>query len=344
MSAPRRLALAGAAIVWALAAPAAAQSSFSPYCGVTGNATAPATILYDPFSAGGLSQATIPLVLQRGRSTGTGRTSEVSLVLVAPTGTPPLTITYQGFNVLYPEGSTAGRPRALTSQDAGAGAAGEIRYEFGSQNASDLSTPLNLRVSVPPGTDLSAGTPLYLDIVYICSGVLGQADVSVPQRQSQAIRLDINVVSALQAYYAGSTLDFGEVGDVTTQDVLANPARYTTSSLNSLRVRSSGPYEVTVRSQNNFRLTFPGGNTGSAAQTIGYSVRFLGRDVASNSAFGTRACARAGLGGVAGVLPIQAQLTEGGAGKTPSASYADTITITFTPIVLASAAQQCAGL
>ncbi len=336
------LAVAGIATGWGL--PASAQSSYNPFCGVTGIATAPASILYDPFSPGGLSQATVPLILQRNRGILTGRTDEVSLVLTAPAGTPPLTITYQGSNVLYPEGGTAGRPRALTSRDGGFGAAGEIRYQFGGLFASDQSAPLNLRVSVPPGADLSPGMPIYLDIVYLCSGDGGQLDVPIPQRQSQAIRLDVNVVSALQAYYAGSTLDFGEVGDVSTQDVLANPERYTTPSLNSLRVRSSGPYEVRVRSQNDFRLTFPGGNTGNTAQTIRYSVRFLGQDIASNSAFGTRTCARAGIGGAAGVLPIRAKLTEGGAGKTPSSSYADTITITFTPIIMASAAQQCAGL
>ena len=328
----------------AWATPAAAQSNLSASCGVTGVATAPATILYDPFSPSGLSQVTVPLVLQRTRNILLGRTTEVSLVLTAPSGSPPLTITYLGQNVLYPEGATAGRPRALASRDGGSGAAGEIRYQFGGLLASDLSSPLNLRVSVPPGTDLSPGTPIYLDIVYICSGELGLASVSIPQRQTQAIRLDINVVSALQAYYAGATLDFGEVGDVSTAEVLANPDRYTTSTLNSLRVRSSGPYEVRVRSQNDFRLTFPGGNTGNAAQTIRYSVRFLGQDIASNTAFGARTCARAGVGGAAGVLPIRAKLAEGGAGKTPSPNYADTVTVTFTPIILASAAQQCAGL
>lgn len=328
--------------VWAI--PVAAQSGYNPFCGVTGIATAPASILYDPFSPGGMSQATIPLILQRNRGILTGRTSEVSLVLVAPAGTPPLTITYLGQNVLYPEGGTAGRPRALNATDGGLGAAGEIRYRFGGLFASDLSAPLNLRVSVPPGSDLSPGTPISLDIAYICSGDGGMLNVPVPTRQPAAIRLDINVVSALQAHYAGSTLDFGEIGDVTSADVQANPDRYSTSALNSLRVRSSGPYEVRMRSQNDFRLTFPGGNLGNAAQTIRYSVRFLGQDVASNSAFGARTCARAGVGGAAGVLPIRARLTEGGAGKTPSPSYADTITISFTPILLASGAQQCAGL
>lgn len=323
---------------------AAAQTQFSPVCGVTGYATAPASITYDPFAPGGLSQATIPLVLQRTRNLFLGRTDEVSLVLVAPAGTPPLQVTYQGQNVLYQEGTTAGRPRALDSRDNGAGAAGEIRYEFGNLFATDLSSPLNLRVSVPQGTDLSPGQSIYLDILYICSGDGGMLSVPSAVRESRAIRLDVNTVSALQAYYAGSALDFGEIGDVTTQQVAASPDRYTTATTNSLRVRSSGPFEVRVRSQNDFRLTYPGGNTTSTAETIRYSVRFLGQDIASNAAFGTRTCARAGVAGAAGVLPIRAKLTEGGSDKTPSSAYADTVTITFTPLVSAAAAQSCAGL
>lgn len=340
----RRFVVAAAGIVAALPGIAAAQPQFSPFCGVTGYATAPTTITYDPFSPGGLSEAIIPLVLQRNRGVLTGRTDEVSLVLVAPAGTPPLQITYQGQTVLYPEGATAGRPRGLDSRDNGAGSAGEIRFKFGGLFASDLSAPLNLRVSVPPGTDLSAGESIQFDILYVCSGDGGMLSVPRPVRESGAIRLDVNTVSALQAYYAGSVLDFGEVGDLTTAQLQASPDRYTTPSTNSLRVRSSGPYEVRVRSQNDFRLTFPGGNTGNTAETIRYSVRFMGQDIASNGAFGTRTCARAGVAGGSGVLPIRAKLAEGGSGKAPSASYGDTVTITFTPLVAASAAQQCAGL
>jgi hypothetical protein len=336
------LGLAGAAII-AVPLPALAQSQFSPVCGVTGYATAPATITYDPFSPGGLSQVTIPLVLQRNRNLF-GVTREVSLILVAPTGSPSLTVTYQGNNVLYPEGGSAGRPRSLNSLDSGLGAAGEVRYQFGSLLATDTSAPLNLRVSVPPGTDLSAGESLYFDILYICSGDGLIAPVLFPTRETRAVRLDVNTVSALQAYYAGSTLEFGEIGDVATAQVLANPTQFTTPATNSLRVRSSGPYEVKMRSQNDFRLMYPGGNAGNAAEAIRYSVRFLGQDVTSNAAFGTRTCARAGVAGTAGILPIRAKLTEGGAGKTPSSNYRDTVTITFTPIVTASTAQSCAGL
>lgn len=321
-----------------------AQTQLSSVCGVTGNTTAPASITYDPFSPTGLSEVTIPLILRRNRGLLTGRTNEVSMVLTAPSGTPPLEITYRGYRILYPEGSTAGRPRSLDSKDGGAGAAGEIRYDFGNLFASDLSTALNLRVSVPPGTDLSAGDPIILDMLYICSGEGGMLSVPVPTRESGSIRINVNTVSALQAYYAGAALDFGEIGEVTTAQVQASPDRYTTSSANALKVRSSGAFEVQVRSRNDFRLTYPGGNLGDAVQTIRYSARFLGQEVTSNASFGTRTCARAGVGGEAGTLPLRATLKEGGAGKTPATNYADTISITFTPIVSAASATSCAGL
>lgn len=168
--------------------------------------------------------------------------------------------------------------------------------------------------------------------------------VPVPVRDTGALRINVNTVSALQAYYAGSVLDFGEIGDVATASVQATPDRYTTSAANSLRVRSSGPFEVRMRSQNDFRLTYPGGNIADTSQTIRYSARFLGQEVTSNASFGTRTCARAGIGGEAGTLPLRATLKEGGATKTPATNYGDTISITFTPIVTASSAVSCAGL
>lgn len=342
----RRFAIAVSGLAGALAAasPAQAQTQITSVCGVTGSATAPTSITYDPFSPGGLSEVTVPLVLRRNRGVLLGRTAEVSLVIVAPTGSPALDVTYRGYRVIYPEGSTAGRPRSLDSKDNGAGSAGEIRYDFGSILSSDTSTPLNLRVTVPPGTDLSSGEPIVLDLLYICSGTGGMASVPVPVRETGTLRINVNTVSALQAYYAGAPLDFGEIGEATTAAVLAAPDRFTTSAANSLRVRSSGPFEVRMRSQNNFRLTYPGGNLSDAAQTIRYSARFLGQEITSNSAFGTRTCARAGMDGRAGTLPLRATLKEGGTAKTPAPNYTDIISITFTPIVTASAATNCAAL
>src|SRR3546814_20928898 len=78
---------------------------------------------------------------------------------------------------------------------------------------------------------------------------------SVPTRDTASIRINVNTVSALQAYYAGSPLDFGEIGEATTKTVHAAPDRYTTSASNSLRVRRSGPFQVRMRSQNEDRKT-----------------------------------------------------------------------------------------
>jgi spore coat protein U-like protein len=325
-------------------AKASAQTQFSGTCGVSGGATAPATINYDPFSPSGLSQVSIPLVLQRTRTLLFGRTDEVSLVLVAPAGSPPLQVTYQGQNVLYQEGSVAGRPRSVDSRDGGAGSAGEIRYRYGGLFASDFSPALNLTLSIAPGANLANGEPIYLDLLYICSGEGTMLSNFLPTRVGRAVRVDVTAVSALQAYYAGSALDFGELGGVSTAQVVASPDRYATPATNSLRVRSSGPYEVRVASQNNFRLTAPGGNLANPAETIAYQVSFLGREISATAPFGTRTCTAAGVTGTAGLLPLRARLLEGGSTKMPSSNYADRITVTFTPLVAASSAQSCAGL
>ena len=65
-------ALIGCTALWA--SPAAAQIQLFPTCSVTGDATAPVSITYDPFSSTGLSQATISLVLRRNRGILTART------------------------------------------------------------------------------------------------------------------------------------------------------------------------------------------------------------------------------------------------------------------------------
>lgn len=321
------------------ATPAFAQAS---RCGVTGQATAPATITYDPFSATGLSQVTIPLILTRVRGSGNARTTNVSVILTSPVGAPAYSVTYQGSQVLYTEGATGGRPRALS--DSSAWSSGEISYTFGNAQASDTSSALNLRVTVPASVDLSAGDPIEFDILYVCTGQSGLSNVTTPTKLADGIRINVNVVSALQAYYAGSALDFGEIGTVTTAVVLAAPGTYTSSSANSVRVKSSGPYEVRVQSRNDFRLTFPGGDLTNAAHTIRYKARFLGADITSNSSFKTSSCLRAGVGGANGLLPIRATLLEGGAAKAPSAAYADIITVTLSPVITSAAALDCPSL
>lgn len=320
-----------------VAVPAMAQS-----CGVSGSAVAAQAITYDPFSPSGLSQVDIPLILTR-VADGAAKTQQVYLVLTQPAGSPAyqVTATVPGgstyFNVLYQNGQTGGLPTMNSNT------AGQIYYNFGGA-AQDTSVAINLRVSVPAGVDLSAGDPIKFDIVYKCSGTGGLKDVTAATTLTQAVSINVNVLSALQAYYVGSPLDFREVGDKTTADVIAAPATYTTGDTNRVQVASSGPYSVSLSSPNTYRLTFPGGSVANPLQSLRYRVRFLGQTVSTaNPNFATVTCARAGTNGAAGALPIKAQLLEGGQGKQVSSQYGELLTVTVTPLLNGAASQQACG-
>ena len=229
------LALAAAAAALA-AVPAAAQVTS---CGVTGQAQAPSTVTYDPFSPNALQQINIPLTLTR-FANGGAKTQSVSFVLIQPVGAPPYQILYNGQNVLYPENNTRGRP-VIGSQTTG-----QIFYSFGGASAPDQSTPFNLSVTIPANTDLSAGEPIRFDILYVCNGTGGLADVTTPRRLASAIQINVNVLSALQASYVGPALDFGDLGTKTAEQVASDPGPRT----GFVRVASSGPYSVRMTSQN----------------------------------------------------------------------------------------------
>ena len=145
----------------------------------------------------------------------------------------------------------------------------------------------------------------------------------------------VTVLSALRTYYAGTALDFGEIGNVTTVSLGGSPQK--TNPANYVFVQSSGAYSVTLASQNGFKLKKPGAVT--TADEVKYSLHFLGldRDSVSTPAPGatalTRSCVRATLSATGNSLPIQATLQEGGQGKNPSPTYADILTVTVTPLI-----------
>lgn len=325
-------ALAGTAIAATAlisAQPAAAQNASQ--CGVSGTAVAAQTITYDPFAPSGLNQVEIPLILTR-YSNGSAKTQSVNFVLTKPVGSPAYEVTYNGASVLYTEGQTGTHPK-INYQGAG-----EIHYNYTGAGQSDISQPLMLRVTVPANTDLSSGDPIEFDILYVCKGTGNLPSVDSPQTLRKAIKINVNVLSALQASYVGAVLDFGEVGDKTTAEVMAAPGTYTTPPGNNIRVASSGPYNVTMESQNGYRLTFPGGNLGNANHTLNYSASFLGQTRSNaNSNFTTTTCLRAGVGGQN--LPIRATLLEGGQSKTPAPNYSDVITVTVSPLLSGVAGQ-----
>jgi hypothetical protein len=211
--------------------------------------------------------------------------------------------------------------------------AGQIYYNFLGAAAPDTAT-FNVQVTVPAGADLSAGGNITFDIVYKCLGTGGLADVTTATTLAQAITINVNVLSALQASYVGPVLDFGEVGDKTTAQVQGAPGTYTKTG--DIRVASSGAYEINMTSTNNYRLTFPGGNPATSGQSLAYSASLVG--ITRNGVSGapvagqtpiTKTCARAGVGGI--LLPVRVVLTEGGSLKTPAPAYTDFLNVTVTP-------------
>lgn len=304
------------------ARPALAQS-----CGVTGSAQASSSITYDPFGPNGLQQVTVPLVLTR-YAVGSAKTQRANFVLTKPAGTPNYQVLYNGVSVLYTEGATGGRP-SIGSQNPG-----EISYNFGGASAPDQSTPFNLVVTVPAGLDLSSGQPIRFDILYVCNGTGGMRDVTVPTKLTNALQINVNVMSALQASYAGPALDFGEIGAKSDVQVASDPGPRT----GFIRVASSGPYSVEMRSEKGYKLGFPGGNTAIAIQAIEYQATLLGQTRSPANSSSIRViCSRAGLAGTTGSqgvrIPLTTTLLQGGLGKLPAPTYQDNLVVTITPLI-----------
>ena len=272
---------------------------------------------YNPFTGSTFNQVPVTLRLTR-YVKGNDRTQEVNFYFVQPVGSPVgYGLRYNSNNVLYTLPAT--HSLSVTSPPSGT-----VFYDFGG-NGQPNTVSIPLLVTIPPGADLSAGEPIAFDIVYICNGRGALHDVTVKTTLASAITIKINVLSALQASYAGPALDFGEIGNLT--DI----ASFAHSVTGMVRVASTGPYTVTMESANGYRMTYPGGSLATAAQNIKYGARFLGqtRD-SSTTTFNTVACKRSGTGGQN--LPLTLTLREGGIAKTPAPDYRDTLTVTITPL------------
>ena len=215
---------------------------------------------------------------------------------------------------------------------------GTVYYDFGNQNAPD-TVSIPLVVTIPGNLNLVAGDPIVFDIRYICRGQSRLESVYFPATLTDAMTVRINVLSALQASYAGPALDFGEVGAVTDSQAPTH------SIAGNVRVASSGPFTVTMNSANAYRMTYPGGNIATTAETLRYSARFLGQTKSSATPnFSTVYCNRAGTGGQ--ILPISVTLLEGGTTRVPSPNYLDTLTVTVAPLAVpyGGATMNCPGL
>lgn len=340
-------ALAGAGAL--LPAPAEAQVR---QCLVTAQST-PAVANYDPFNPTALTINGVAITFTRSNGPGGAKPSTIDMYVKAQTSAAngmqmiPVSVVGSGTatglnqNIFY---DTPGPVPNITVPLSNTPVAGVLRWDYSGNNpASDVFT-VNFNLSLPANLDLTASSSLVFDIEYGCNGTGGGQPFSERATAPNAFTLSVKVLSALQASYVGTALDFDEVGDKTTADVLLAPATYSTpASGNNVRVLSSGPYKIEMASQNAYRLTFPGGNPGTAVQRLNYKALFLGQTV-SNAAptFTAVTCARAGVpASEADLLPIRATLLEGGDGKQLSPDYKDVITVTVSPLAVGPVGVDC---
>lgn len=353
----RTLALRAFALAAAGLGLAPAAQAQTTTCGIVGTSTA-APVLYDPFSPTGLQPTTVTLNLRRVNNSGGGDTRIVNFYLKARsaaadnTSIVPISVSSnvssEGLNQNIFHNFNAPAPTVSPTSLSPSAVQRFLKIDFtGNNTGSDVATVV-FQVQLPANLDLNTTTALAFDAFFGCNIQGGQGNKTEQIGSfNNAVVFPITVLSALQATYAGTALDFGEVGDKTTTEVLAAPSAYTTPLTNNVRVRSSGPYSVTLASDNAYRLTFPGGNLATANNVLRYKVRFLGQERSNASpTFATVTCLRAGVPtSEADILPVVATLLEGGSGKLVSPTYRDNLTVTVTPLLLGAPSQQnCPGL
>lgn len=319
-------------------------------CGFTATASASGGV-YDPFNPQGRT-ATITLSLIRKDSpTNNGfKTAIVSFYLQSNTAAAngiqiiPTTVAVQGnhaflpgqdifYGTNEPNKPFMGPPTGSTNP---VGANAYLKIEFTGNDAASNPATVTFDVILPANLNINTSTTLPFDAVMRCTTTGGGPQTDQNGTVPNAISFPITVLSALQASFAGTALDFGEVGTVT----LAQAPTTTTGTGNYIRVQSSGAYIVTLASQNAYRLKHPTGSLAVPLERIAYSLRFLGqtRTNVSSPTTGvvsiTQNCARAGVGAAfEDRLYLMATLGEAGQGKTPSlgGSYQDILTVTITP-------------
>ncbi len=323
-------------------------------CGITSNQVV-ATALYDPFNPVAPSALAIQLRINRivvaGSNANNGlKTTNVNFVLRgANTATNGTTVTAgnlvssgvnfygTGQNIFHNPSDGFVVPSSAINTPTG-----YARVEFSGGNQDSDFAIVNFTVGLPANLNLSASASLDFDVEYFCTGNGPGGNFNSTGVYRGALRFPIRVLSGLQASYSGGSLDFGEVGDKTTLGVIAAPATYT--KVGNVNVRSSGPYRIAMSSQNNYRLTFPGGTlpgTGTGGHVLLYEASFAGRVVNNSSpTFSPVVCQRAGLN--TRQMPLRVVLKEGGQTKTPSPDYGDVLTITITPLVAGSAGNSAA--
>lgn len=344
------------------AAVAFASTAQARVCGVTSTSSS-GTATYDPFSSSGLTTTSLTLTLTRDNPSGGNRTDVVNfylkgqdarsdnITISATSFTGSVNMTGLNQNVFFNFASAG-----PTISPIGQTAVGNhfLKISFTGNNAGSDTVNVTFDVTLPAGLDLTASQSLGFDVYYSCVDKSNNAETGTI---SNAAVFPISVKSGLQAYFTGQAtslgIDFGDVLNKTTVAVTGDPATYNKAGI--INVRSSGPYSVSLHSQNNYRLTSSGGSPITPAQTLTYKVKFLGTlqsgvsgGPATQTDISQASCIRAGLVSNGVQLPLAVGLTEGASGASPAkltSTYTDQLTITVTPLAAAPVGTtNCASL
>lgn len=321
-------------------------------CLVTAQST-PAVANYDPFNPTALNVNNVSITFTRSNGPGGAKPSTIDLYVQATNsdanGTQLIptsvvgagTATGLNQNIFY---NNPGTVPNITVPLGGTPVPGVLRWDYSGNNAASDVFTVNFTVQLPANLNLTASTSLVFNIEYGCNGTGGGPPFSERATAPNAFTININVLSALQASFVGPALDFGEVGDKTDTDVTTTPI----TRLGNVRVASSGPYSVSMTSQNGYRMTYGGGNPATETQNLRYETTFLGQTRSPTNSPGTaitRTCVRAGLGspplsgGV--LLPVQVRILEGGNDEVPAATYQDNLIVTVSPLAATTPGVTC---
>ena len=338
----RTLAVAASLAAAGTASTALAQASA---CGVTGRATV-APAVYDPFNPSGLATTNITMDLTRVNDPGGGDTRIVNFFIRPSTATGTaadgasvsatsssgnVSLDGIGLDIFYDFNEPSPTLQPITLLPTGSNRF--LKIDFTGGNTGSDTAQVNFNVSLPANLNLNASQTLAFDVFYFCNiqGGTNNKDTKAGSF-ANGIVFPVTVLSALRTYYAGTALAFGDISTVPPvplTTIRTNPSNY-------VFVQSSGAYQVSLSSQNAFKMKRPSAT--GPNEEIRYSLKFLGdtRDNTSTPTPGAVAinhsCIRAGLATAGQQLPIQATLQEGGQGKNPGIDYQDILTVTITPL------------
>lgn len=338
------------AVLAALAMPGVAQAA--NICGLTTVSGGTASITYDPFNPSQSQIVITNLVLSRINPASGEKTSTIDFYVTGQNANE------NGSQLVINSASGSGMGAGLNQNlffnfgspgpnlsNTSSPPPGVFYWAFSGNNAASDTFTVNLAMTLPANLNVTAGNTLPFDIVYSCHATGNGGPIDATGTFPNAIVVNVKILSALQASYAGQNLDFGEIGQVTTAQAQAAPGSYRTSPNNYIRVQSSGPYEVNLTSGNNYKLTFPGGQLTQADQTVQYALKFLGDSRSpSNTTAIDHICVRAGVGSAFEQhLFLQGTLLEGGSTKMVAPNYQDILTVVISPMVYNTPASDNCG-